>query len=288
MKTLIFALFISTSLFAQDFEFDKEKGRAVPKYIAQIKLLKGKVFKLTNGEMEEVQVGARFSKADTLVTGELSFAKIVVVDDTMISIGPKSELKFGNFNFVDKTNRQMAYELLKGQLRAHVKNKAKDGEIIFKTKLTAMGVRGTEILINHQVYKNKDISEYALLSGTADVSDDKSGKIDMKESDRAIFVHDPMTLQSASEKLQFTKAEMDYLKAVKMDDEKEFKPFMPYFVPEKVSKDSTLHSMLTDTAAAPTGTNGTAEEPKRDNKKNWRENLQKLNEKLRDNQKKTN
>lgn len=288
MKTIIFALFISSSVFAQDFEFDKEKGRAVPKYIAQIKLLKGKVFKMTNGEMEEVQVGDRFSKTDTLVTGELSFAKIVVVDDTMISIGPKSELKFVNFNFVDKTNRQIAYELIKGQLRAHVKNKAKEGEIVFKTKLTAMGVRGTEILINQQVYKNKDISEYALLSGVADVSDDKSGKIDMKEFDRAIFVHDPMTLQSANEKLHFTKAEMDYLRAVKMDDEKEFKPFMPYFVPEKVNKDSTLYSMLTDSSAAPTGTNETAEDTKRDNKKNWRENLQKLNEKLRDNQKKTN
>lgn len=286
MKTILFALFLTTSLFAQDFEFDKEKGRAVPKYIAQIKLLKGKVFKMANGEMEEVEVGARFSKSDTLVTSELSFAKIVVVDDTMISIGPKSELKFANFNFVDKNNRQIGYELIKGQLRAHVKNKAKDGEIVFKTKLTAMGVRGTEILVNHQVFKNKPISEFALLSGVADLTDVKGVKHDLRESDRMVFVQDPMTLESANEKIQFNKAETDYLRALRMDDEKEFKPFMPYFIPEKVSKDSALYSMLTGVTLSAAGKDESQEEPKRDGKKNWRENLEKLNEKLRDNQKK--
>lgn len=288
MKTIIFALFVTTSLFAQDFEFDKEKGRAVPKYIAQIKLMKGKVFKNTSGEMSEVQVGERFSKNDVLVTSELSYAKIVIVDDTMVSIGPKSELKFSNFNFVDKNNRQITYELIKGQLRAMVKNKAKDGEIVFRTKTTSMGVRGTEILMNHQTFKNKDISEYALLSGMADVSEDKSRKHELKASDRIIFVQDPMTLESANEKIQFSKAEMEYLRAVKMDDEKEFKPFMPYFVPEKVSKDSTLYTMLMGGAASSAGATDAPQEEKRDNKKNWRENLDKLNEKLRDNQNKTN
>lgn len=287
MKTLLFAVFVTTSLFAQDFEFDKDKGRAVPKYIAQIKLLKGKVFKLSNGEMEEVQVGARFSKLDTLVTSELSFAKIAVVDDTVVSIGPKSELKFSSFNFVDKTDRQITYDLIKGQLRAHVKNKAKDGEIIFKTKVTAMGVRGTEILINHQTFKNKEISEYALLSGVADIKD-KDRKLEIKDSDRVVFIQDPKTLLSANEKLSFSKAEGEYLKALKMDDEKEFKPFMPYFMPENVKQDSALYSMLFEGNSSTTGSTDTTQEPKRDNKKNWRENLEKLNEKLRDNQKKTN
>ncbi len=37
---------------------------------------------------------------------------------------------------------------------------------------------------------------------------------------------------------------MEYLHALKMDDEKEFKNFMPYFLPEKVKKDSTLYTML--------------------------------------------
>ena len=288
MKTILFALFMTTSLFAQDFEFDKEKGRAVPKYIAQLKLLKGKVFKSTDGEMVEVQVGERFAKNDILITGEMSYAKIVVVDDTLVSIGPKSELKFSNFNFVDKTNRQVTYDLIKGQLRALVKNKAKDGEIIFKTKSISMGVRGTEILMNHQTFKNKEISEYALLTGMADVTEEKSGKHDLKSSDRIIFVKDPMTLESANEKIQFTKVEMDYLRAVKMDDEKEFKPFMPYFVPEKVGQDSALYTILTRVAGATAGAAEAPQEGKRDNKKNWRENLDKLNEKLRDNQKKTN
>ena len=288
MKTILFALFVTTSLFAQDFEFDKEKGRAVPKYIAQIKLMKGKVFKNINGEMTEVQVGERFSKNDILVTSELSFAKIMIVDDTMISIGPKSELKFSNFNFVDKNNRQITYDLIKGQMRALVKNKAKDGEIVFKTKLTSMGVRGTEILMNHQMFKNKEISEYALLSGLADVSGDKRGKQELKASDRIIFVQDPMTLESANEKIKFSDAEMEYLRAVKMDEEKEFKPFMPYFVPGTVSKTSPLYTMLTGESATSTGTAETSTEEKRTNKKSWRENLDQLNEKLRDNQKKTN
>ncbi len=286
MKTLLFAVFVTTSLFAQDFEFDKEKGRAVPKYIAQIKLLKGKVFKLLDGEMEEVQVGARFSKLDTLVTSELSYAKIAVVDDTIVSIGPKSELKFSSFNFVDKTDRQITFDLIKGQLRAHVKNKAKAGEIIFKTKVTAMGVRGTEILINHQTFKNKEISEYALLFGIAEIND-KSGKIELIESDRVVFVQDPKTLVGANEKLSFTKSESESLKALKMDDEKEFKPFMPYFVPENVKQDSALYSLFSRPSSSVSDPADSTLRPKRENKKNWRKNLEKLNEKLRDNQKKT-
>ena len=105
---------------------------------------------------------------------------------------------------------------------------------------------------------------------------------------RIIFVQDPMTVESANEKIKFSDAEMEYLRAVKMDEEKEFKPFMPYFVPEKVSTNSPLYTMLTGKSTSSTGTAETSTEEKRTNKKSWRENLDKLNEKLRDNQKKTN
>jgi hypothetical protein len=277
-KLTFLFFFFSLSLCAQDFTFDKEKGKAVPNFLCQLKLMKGQVFKKSGEDLIEVKVGERFNKNDTIVTGEKSLARIMVVDDTTITIGPSSELNFTDFEYTDKDNRKLLYNLIKGQLSGHVRQKAKDGDIQFKTKYTVLGVRGTEILMNFRTVNNVDVSEYALLSGKAVITDDKNAAHEIAKGERVVFLHDSVKQTSAIEKLKLSNEEMKNLKALKLDETKEFKPMMPFYNPLAMNQNSA-----TETSS---GSEEGAVEEKRTDKKHWKENLEQLNKNLKENAKK--
>jgi hypothetical protein len=277
-KLTFLFFFFSLSLCAQDFTFDKEKGKAVPNFLCQLKLIKGQVFKKSGEDLIEVKVGERFNKNDTIVTGEKSLARIMVVDDTTITIGPSSELNFTDFEYTDKDNRKLLYNLIKGQLSGHVRQKAKDGDIQFKTKYTVLGVRGTEILMNFRTVNNVDVSEYALLSGKAVITDDKNAAHEIAKGERVVFLHDSVKQTSAIEKLKLSNEEMKNLKALKLDETKEFKPMMPFYNPLAMNQNSA-----TETSS---GSEVGAVEEKRTDKKHWKENLEQLNKNLKENAKK--
>lgn len=287
MKTLLnFALF-STLLFsgalkAQDFVFDKEKGKAVPNFIGQIKLMKGKVFKKVKDETTEVENGERFKINDIVVTQDQSFVKIQMIDDSTITLGPKSEMKLSNFDFQDKSNRSMAVELIKGQLGADIKNRAKPGEINFKTKYTTMGVRGTYFLMNHQTIGNLDIADYAVVEGKVEVSDADGTKAPLSLGERMTLIHDSSVKKSAKDKLKLSSTELSELNP-KIDEDSEVKPFLPFFELKNVEPGSPLETMLTQAEVKEEKTKEAdkAEAPK----KNWKDSLKKLNEKLRERQK---
>ena len=279
MKFIFIALVFSLSLFAKDFTFDQETGKAVPNHLGEIKLLRGKVFKKHQGKTTEVKTGTRFNKDDTVFTEQRSFAKILLVDDTVLSVGPNSELNFSEFKYVDKTNRQMTFDFIKGQLRALVVNKAKEGDLKFKTKAALMGVRGTELLINHQTLNALEISEFALLTGSAEVMDNKNEKHALAKLDRITIMLDPGNSEIASDKNTLSELEQKLLKA-----EEEL---LPYFQIENLSKTSALYSHLqklpVSDVTSPETNQATTNQ---DERKNWRYNLEKLNEKLKQNQKK--
>jgi hypothetical protein len=277
-KLTFLFFFFSLSLCAQDFTFDKEKGKAVPNFLCQLKLMKGQVFKKSGEDLVEVKVGDRFNKNDTIVTGEKSIARIMVVDDTTITVGPSSELNFADFEYTDKDNRKLLYNLVKGQLSGHVRQKAKDGDIQFKTKYTVLGVRGTEILMNFRTVDNVDVSEYALLSGKAVITDDKNAQHEIKKGERVVFLHDSVKQTSAIEKLKLSNEEMKNLKALKLDEKKDFKPMMPFYQPGVVAQNSAVESSA--------ASEGSVTEEKRTDKKHWKENLEQLNKNLKENAKK--
>jgi len=276
-KILFFIFFFSLSLFAQDFTFDKEKGKAVPNFLCQLKLMKGTVYKKNGNDLVEVKVGDRFNKNDTIVTGDKSLAKVLVVDDTQLTIGPNSELNFSEFEYTDKDNRKLLYNLVKGQLSGHVRQKAKEGDINFRTKYTVLGVRGTEILMNFRTVNNVDVSEYALVSGKAVVTDDKNVQHEINKGDHLVFIHDTAKQTSAVEKLKLSNEKINRLKALKIDESKEFKPTMPYYKIGDVASNTTTTTDSMDENAP---------SEKRVDKKPWQENLKQLNEKLKENSKK--
>jgi hypothetical protein len=190
-----------------------------------------------------------------------------------MTLGSKSELNFEDFKFVDKTDRQIVYSFIKGQIRGLIKNKAKEGDIVFKTKLAIMGVRGTEILINHHTVKNLEVSEFALLSGNTLVTDDKNQNHELNKHDRIIIVQDPISKQSANDKNKLSEAEVKAL--IKKDR------FLDFVDLNLFDKTSAIYPLL-QAEAAKVNVDSEAEPSVKENDKNWRDNLRKLNEKLKE------
>lgn len=285
MKIYLVLLFVSLSLQAQDFTFDKVKGKAVPNYIAEIKVLKGEAFKQTNGKKTQVEIGTRFLKSDTLITQEKSMVKIMLVDDTIISLGPKSELNFTDMTFNEKDDRQLVVSLVKGQLTGHVKNKAKPGEVSFRTKLATMGVRGTQILINHQTINQMEISEFALLTGSADVEDNKKVTHPLSASDKITIVQNNTDQKSLQEISKLSDSEFKNLNRTDINEDLEFRPFLPYFEVKGLNQSSSLFPLFHGSSGAiKVSEQNDKGERLIEEKKGSFHNLEKLNEKLRKNQ----
>lgn len=280
MKFIFIALVTSFSLFAQDFTFDKESGQAVPKHIAQVKIAKGKVFKITNGNQKEIKAGERLYKSDTLITNSASIAQIIIVDDSVMTLGSNSELNFAEFKFVDKTKRQAVYSFIRGQIRGLIKNKAQEGDIVIQTKLATMGIRGTELFVNHQKINNVEVSEFALISGKVVVNDNNKAPHELSKKDRLIIVQDSLSQEFAQERNSLSEEE---LRALNQENS-----VMDLFSPGNLEKTSSLYALFNKTSATTSAPDssvnlGTTSEPE---KKDWKNNLRKLNEKLKDYQKK--
>lgn len=279
MSHIFFALFFSTILLAKDFTFNKETGQAVPKHIGELKIAKGRVFKDMQGSLTPVKEGTKFYKSDRIVTEEKSYVKILMVDDSLFNIGPNSEIKFEDFTYSDKTNRTMLISLIKGQLRGQVKNKAKEGDLTIKTKLAVMGIRGTELFINHQTLKSLEVSEFALTEGKVEVKDQKDQKFDLNQSDKIIIVENPLTKEQVSEKNQL--GEKDSLELKNEEN------FLPLFSLASLDPKSPLAPLFEKLPVLPTGPTQLTPPPSSSSRpaQDWRQNLKKLNEKLKENQK---
>jgi hypothetical protein len=281
MKCVILFLILSFGALGQDFTFDKEKGKAVPTFIGQAKLIKGSVFKKTaDSSLTPVETGTRFKTSEGVITKERSFLKIQLIDDTIISIGPKSEIKLDEYDFTDKENRSFLFSLIRGQMTGDIKNKAPADQLKFKTKFTTMGIRGTYVLVNTQTKNSLEVSQFALLSGKAQLSAGVD-KYDLASGDHLVIVSgDSLT---EKEKRILSGEEINKLSAEEIDETKDFKPFLPYLdLNDETNSLMRKHFQHTSSSDI-----GEIVVNKREEKKpSWQQNLKKLNQKLKENQKK--
>jgi len=90
-------------------------AQAAPKHIGSIKKLKGKVEVMRNAVTFPPVIGAHLYKTDILRTGKDGSMGIVLLDDTIFSMGPNSELEINEFEF-DTKNKAFALvsRMLKG------------------------------------------------------------------------------------------------------------------------------------------------------------------------------
>jgi len=251
---------------AEDFAYDPATGKAMPKFIGELKLVKGSVFREVQGQRVGVKEGAQLYPGDTLITEEKSFVRALMVDQSTINLGPNTSLNFESFKYTSNTDRQAVYHLVQGQLRSAIKHKAKNGDLRFRAKDALMGIRGTEILMNRHTVGKIEISEFALLSGEAEVKDAQGRKYDLLKNDRLILIH--------GEKPRQDKLPLDVDELALMEDEETFLPL------------ATLEP-VTGEAAESAQDNITGDTFDSTPRKGTLENLELLNEQLRQNQNRT-
>lgn len=277
MKYLIlFVSILSFTTHAQNFSFNKETGKAVPNFVGELKLLKGRVLRTTGGRPRVVQVGEKFYPKDIVVTEANATMKILMVDDTWLSLGPESEIVFTDFDFKDKNNRTIKYELKRGQLAANVRQKIKEGGVSFRTRFTSMGIRGTKILMNYREVSGRGISEYAVMEGEAEVTSSKGEAQRLTSGERIVLIENEKTNEELLERMKLTAEDLENFSSPEGEEDKGIKPFMPFYEPKAVSVTSTDSS-------------GERVERKQDGSSSGNgtlNNLKKLNEQLKDNQKK--
>src|SRR3954469_21220553 len=118
--------------------------------IAQIKVAKGAVFVERGGKRIPARVGTRVQATDTIITGADGSVGISFVDNSLLSMGPNSELAIDRFAF-DSTTHEGAFDtsLRKGTLAVVSGKIAKQSPTAMKVKLPAsiLGVRGTVFLV---------------------------------------------------------------------------------------------------------------------------------------------
>lgn len=119
-------------------------------WIGQVKTAKGDVKVLRHGATQPLAVGDHLFQSDTISTAKGASVGITFVDNSMMSLGPSSQLALDQFQFNTTTHVGVFNtSLSKGTLAV------KSGQIVqqtpeamhIKTPAALLGVRGTEFVV---------------------------------------------------------------------------------------------------------------------------------------------
>jgi|GEM_PF-2076323 len=290
MVTLTLSLGLSTFTNAeQDFVIDPLTSKAIPKHLAKVKFKKGDVFRIDeDGKKSELGQGGKIQKGDTVETGQGSFVSFEVIDDSIISLGANSKFVFSQFEFKDKKDRKSVYNFLQGQMRANIPNKAKPGDLEFKSKSVSMGVRGTIFLANRMKQgtnpDGEEIFESAVLEGKVLVRERLAGE----KKDNELAVGDHYISENgenpAMHMKQLSVEEVNNYLKMEADPSKEQLPLLDPFqgAVAKVGTGSSLRkpASLEGHGGEERPAKGAKVENEGNKKGFWRNSLQKLNDVL--------
>ena len=123
---------------------------ALDKPVGMIKTTTGKGSIVRNGTSIEAKNGAELYQHDSLKTGADGAMSIVFKDDTLISLGPNSELAINEFLFSPAEGKlSFIARLLKGT-SAYVSGiigKLSPQSVRFETPVANIGIRGTKFAV---------------------------------------------------------------------------------------------------------------------------------------------
>ena len=244
--------------------------------IGTVRSSRGFVSKRGKNETKDTKIGVNFGvkKGDEIKTGKNSFVKIVMIDETIISLGPNSVFDFSSYDFKTKVDRNANYKLKKGKLRMKVPVKIESGKYQISLRTISLGVRGTEFLANRlNREKGSSVEQIALLEGVLALKRSNKKTELLKVSDHfKLRVLKNGTKNSKKTKL--TEKEVKDLLALNTSDELD-KPFL-----KTISKNELFGSNSNEFYKDP---NSTLEEERKNKGKNWKESLKDLNKKHKDN-----
>ena len=285
---LTISLFFSSGSFAQkEFDFDPVASKVIPKYLGEVILVKGNVTSKRKGADRKVKLkmGTKVWPTEVVETKGRSFLKILMVDDTYLTLGPKSVMDFSKFKFKDKTDRIMDVNLLRGKMRIHFRKKAKEGDIRVQVGEVAMGVRGTEIMGNSFTTKaGTKVSQVALLRGSVMAEFPNGSSKLLSPGDHSVTTL-RLNGQQDNKVAPMDKNEVMKYLSLQQDPQRDFKPLLDFY--------QALDEMVIDRSSGNRveSTQSTSEEDSDDSawpapkpkKQNWRNNLKKLNNRLQEN-----
>lgn len=112
--------------------------------IGKIIYTKGDVFLLRGKELKAAAVGTLLKEQDTIITKDESLGKLLMADNSAVSIGSNSEFSIESYLFGEKKNhakfkaRKGVFRMITGKIAKISPDKFK-----LKTKTVTIGIRGT-------------------------------------------------------------------------------------------------------------------------------------------------
>lgn len=123
-----------------------------PSSCARVSFIIGQAFKLHNNESVPLKIGEFLSEGTHLETKDLSFLKLILSEQSILDLGPRTKLVLKDCSPKKSRNKalsQIEVELELGKLRANVNPNARDKRKSFKIKTptSVFAVRGTELYL---------------------------------------------------------------------------------------------------------------------------------------------
>jgi hypothetical protein len=118
--------------------------------IGKTKNSKGDVFVIRAGKQIPVSVGERLFQNDIIRTGAASSVGIIFEDNTVLSLGPDSEIVIDEYVFTpEKGIFSMIARMLKGTASylSGIIGKQSPESVKFQTPEATIGIRGTQFLV---------------------------------------------------------------------------------------------------------------------------------------------
>ncbi|NQZ00100.1 MAG: FecR domain-containing protein [Bdellovibrionales bacterium] len=142
------AMLIGLSFVVLSPSFAFAKGHGV------FRVVKGdvKVQSAKTGKTKKAKIGQKVFPKDTVISGEKSRAKIIMVDKNVLNISPNSKIEIEAYEYEpSKKKKNVLLNVIYGKVRSKVKQKydGKGNKFQVKTKSAVAGVRGTDFVTGY-------------------------------------------------------------------------------------------------------------------------------------------
>jgi len=118
--------------------------------IGKVKTVSGQVEVVRQGKQAGLQIGDPLFQHDTIRTGEHSGVGVIFEDNTVLSLGPKSEIVIDEYVFEpEKGLMSMVTRMLKGTASylSGIIGRQSPESVKFQTPDATIGIRGTHFLV---------------------------------------------------------------------------------------------------------------------------------------------
>ncbi len=139
-----------TGIFSLFFLFLPVFSNASDAPVGSVNRLKGTASIVRQDQVIPVRVGEKIYLKDSLKTGRDGSLGVIFRDDTLLSIGPQSEILISEFLFSPEEGKlSMVTRLLKGSAiyLTGIIAKLSPGSVRFETPVANIGIRGTKFAV---------------------------------------------------------------------------------------------------------------------------------------------